>query len=433
MRAEMGSDHMPMTYAHQPQLQPQQVFILVPTDGDYATASPHSTAPGAHAMSYAMALWPQLPVESSVGVGGPGGPGGPGGMGALTVVSEKPTSLSVSSRNAPDPVPTPRTELPTESDEEKEPERHEIRITASTARRLRRKRAAERVKIAQTRELSVPRLEDFRALVKDDPPAAILRLTGHVWAWSQNDVGCRLVQEILELGTRDAAELALELRGHVLEAVMCPYANYVIQKVVSHLSTAASAFVAQELSGNAIRVAKHRFACRIFCRLLEFCPSSTTGTLVDELFVDLPSLCNHNFAHHVIESVLENGDRRHKSQVAAELLKEPWRYATHKNSSYIIEKALRHCDQTEQEALIEALGQPRLIFDLARTQFGCYVARALLQESGVDTDAAMNFIKLHRSHLEQTTHGQRFLVDVGLAQDAEFAERAGVARAIQKQ
>ena len=97
--------------------------------------------------------------------------------------------------------------------------------------------------------------------------------------------------------------------------------------------------------------------------------------------MDLPSLCNHNFAHHVIESVLENGDRRHKSQVAAELLKEPWRYATHKNSSYNIEKALRHCDQTEQEALIEALGQPRLIFDLARTQFGCYVARALLQES----------------------------------------------------
>mmetsp|Transcript_87390 Transcript_87390/g.138756 ORF Transcript_87390/g.138756 Transcript_87390/m.138756 type:complete len:430 (-) Transcript_87390:221-1510(-) len=427
MRAEIGSDHMPMTYA-QPQLQPQQVFILVPTDGDYATA-PHSTAPGAHAMSYAMALWPQLPVESSVGVGCPGGQGCPGGTGALHV-SDKPTNLSVS-QNAPDPVPTPRTELPTESDEEKEPERHEIRITASTARRLRRKRAAERVKIAQTRELSVPRLEDFRALVKDDPSAAIFRLTGNVWAWSQNDVGCRLVQEILELGTRDAAELALELRGHVLEAVMCPYANYVIQKVVSHLSTAASAFVAQELSGNAIRVAKHRFACRIFCRLLEFCPSSTTGALVDELFVDLPSLCSHNFAHHVIESVLENGDRRHKSQVAAELLKEPWRYATHKNSSYIIEKALRHCDQTEQEALIEALGQPRLIFDLARTQFGCYVARALLQESGVDTDAAMNFIKLHRSHLEQTTQGQRFLVDVGLAQDAEFAERAGVARAVQ--
>ena len=251
MRAETGSDHMPITYAHQPQLQPQQVFILVPTDGDYATAAPHSTAPGAHAMSYAMALWPQLPVESSMGVGGAGGPGHPGGVGALTVVSEKQTSLSASSQNAPDPVPTPRTELPTESDEEKEPQRHEIRITASTARRLRRKRAAERVKIAQTRELSVPRLEDFRALVKDDPPAAIFRLTGHVWAWSQNDVGCRLVQEILELGTRDAAELALELRGHVLEAVMCPYANYVIQKVVSHLSTAASAFVAQELVSHA--------------------------------------------------------------------------------------------------------------------------------------------------------------------------------------
>lgn len=97
--------------------------------------------------------------------------------------------------------------------------------------------------------------------------------------------------------------------------------------------------------------------------------------------MELSSLCSHNFAHHVIESVLENGNAKHKSQVVQELLKEPWKYATHKNSSYIVEKALRHCDPSEEKALIKALGQPHQIFDLARTQFGCYVARALLQDS----------------------------------------------------
>ena len=53
-------------------------------------------------------------------------------------------------------------------------------------------------------------------------------------------------------------ELAHELEGHVLEAVMCPHANYVVQKVVSHLSVAASSFVAFELMGHAVKVAKHR-------------------------------------------------------------------------------------------------------------------------------------------------------------------------------
>jgi len=409
MRTEMGTDQMPMT-------QPQQVFLLLPADRDYMNVAHPSTGNGQ--ANYAMAIWPQ-PLSVVTGAQAPTLPEKP----ALSQCPPLPES-----QNIPDPM-TPRTEVPDESDEPERP-----RVTASTARRLRRKRAAERVKISQTRELSVPRIDDFRSLLKEDPAATIAMLKNHVWAWAQNEVGCRIVQEVFELGTRDAAELATELRGHVLEAVMCPYANYVIQKVVSHLSTASSAFVAQELTGNAVRVAKHRFACRIFCRLLEFCPSSSTALLVDELFMDLPNLCSHNFAHHVVESVLENGSCRQKDQVAKELLRDPWRYATHKNSSYIIEKALRHCNQSEHEMLIHALGQPRFIFDLARTQFGCYVARALLQESGVDSEAAMKFIKLHRSCLEQTAHGQRFLFDVGLAPDApECGEQAIGPRTVPKQ
>lgn len=49
---------------------------------------------------------------------------------------------------------------------------------------------------------------------------------------------------------------------------MCPHGNYVIQKVVSHLSAASSRFVAEELRGHAVRMAKHRFGCRILCRPL---------------------------------------------------------------------------------------------------------------------------------------------------------------------
>ncbi len=241
MRTEMALDQMPMT---QPQ---QQVFLLLPADRDYMTVAHPSTGNGQ--ANYAMAIWPQ-PLSVVTGAQTPTLPEKP----ALSQCPPLPES-----QNIPDPV-TPRTEVPDESDEPERP-----RVTASTARRLRRKRAAERVKIAQTRELSVPRIEDFRAQLKRDPATTIAKLKNHVWAWAQNEVGCRIVQEVFELGTRDAAELATELRGHVLEAVMCPYANYVIQKVVSHLSTASSAFVAQELAGNAVRVAKHRFACRIFC------------------------------------------------------------------------------------------------------------------------------------------------------------------------
>ena len=58
-----------------------------------------------------------------------------------------------------------------------------------------------------------------------------LAATGHVWAWSRNDLGCRLVQEALETGGREAAELATELEGHVLEAAMPPGPKRRVSKI----------------------------------------------------------------------------------------------------------------------------------------------------------------------------------------------------------
>ncbi|CAK9110179.1 mRNA-binding protein puf3 (Pumilio homology domain family member 3) [Durusdinium trenchii] len=87
-------------------------------------------------------------------------------------------------------------------------------------------------------------------------------------------------------GSRTAVELAQELKGHILDLAVCPHGNYVVQKVVSHLSVAASHFVLEELRGHAARTAKHRFACRILCRLLEFC-GSASAELVEELLQEI--------------------------------------------------------------------------------------------------------------------------------------------------
>eukprot|EP00913_Durusdinium_trenchii_P003210 g2968.t1 len=196
---------------------------------------------------------------------------------------------------------------------------------------------------------------------------------------------------------------------------MCPNANYVVQKVVSHLSVAASSFVAWELQGNAVRAAKHRFACRIFCRLLEFCGTGPTSQLVDE-FLDAAeeNLCTHSFAHHVVQSILEHGEERHKRLIAKMLMADLWKHATHKNSSYLIEKALCYCDDEDQNSLIANLGYPQALLDLAMTQYGSFVARALLQDSRVNADLATRHIRRHQGDLESTKHGHRFLIDIGL-------------------
>lgn len=51
-------------------------------------------------------------------------------------------------------------------------------------------------------------------------------LRGQVWRLSRDAVGCRVVQDALELGSREASDVANELQGHVLEAVMCPWVAF---------------------------------------------------------------------------------------------------------------------------------------------------------------------------------------------------------------
>ncbi|CAJ1394327.1 unnamed protein product [Effrenium voratum] len=312
------------------------------------------------------------------------------------------------------------------------------RLSTSAARRMRRKRAAERAALAleQQRAERAPNpkvrsdsissiLEQSERLrqqlasgIADEVQEALATVQGHVWQLSQHATGCRLVQ--LALDTHMAPLLARELHGHVQEAAVSPHANYVVQKVVSSLTFAASSFVARELLGSCARLARHRYACRIFCRLLEFCGQrDLTLQLIDELLEECEDLCRHNFGHHVVQSVLEHGHERHRKVVADVLKSDLLSFAKHRNASYLVEKALTYCAPQDQHALLAQLGRTEVIVDLARSQFGCYVAKSLLQDERVTGKEALFRIQASSNDFQRTRHGQRLLVEMGLAEDRE--------------
>jgi len=274
------------------------------------------------------------------------------------------------------------------------------RPSTSAARRLRRKRAAERLPGVGHREMQSDTCKNHRA--KDFGPElydtmqmqlsggsekglqdALASMRGQVWSLSRSPVGCRLVQLALDNASQyEVGKLAEELRGHVVEASNCPHANYVLQKVLTHLTFSTASFVAEELAGNAARVARSRYGCRIFCRLLEFFGThATTLQLLDELLAHCEDLCCHSFAHHAIQSVLEHGDGRHRSRVMAALLTDPLAYAQHKNASYLVEQALCHCSPEDKQALLVHLRSPDAMSKLVVNQFGYYVACTVMKQA----------------------------------------------------
>eukprot|EP00931_Biecheleriopsis_adriatica_P102034 TRINITY_DN77065_c0_g1_i1.p1 TRINITY_DN77065_c0_g1~~TRINITY_DN77065_c0_g1_i1.p1 ORF type:complete len:412 (+),score=70.80 TRINITY_DN77065_c0_g1_i1:157-1236(+) len=250
-------------------------------------------------------------------------------------------------------------------------------------------------------------------------------LRGHVWSLSRHSDGCRLVQSALEcLKQKEAAELTLELQGHVVEAATCRHANFVLQKVIKQLACSSSRFIAEELRGSCSKLARNRCGCRVFCRLVEYHGSSeATERLIDEIIVDADSLCRHRFGHHVCQSILEHGGRRHRRQLAAVLRSDAISYAQHQCSSYLVEAVLNHCHQEDQEALLMQFRNPMMIAQLALHEYGRFVARALLKHAKTDKTDAISQIRSIKQQLEQTPHGPQLLKDIGLVDSAsEFSD-----------
>ena len=75
------------------------------------------------------------------------------------------------------------------------------RLSASAARRLRRRRAQERTRVGTVEPMG-PTALSLEALRTELQRSGVEGLRGRVWQLSRDPEGCRLVQEALELGTR---------------------------------------------------------------------------------------------------------------------------------------------------------------------------------------------------------------------------------------
>jgi len=255
-------------------------------------------------------------------------------------------------------------------------------------------------------------LEQLRSQLFSDEmsvASAISAMQGSVWELANHVDGCRLIQRALELASTSCAlAMAEELRGHVCEGLVSPYANYVLQKIVSHLPPHASEFVALEIIGSATKMARHKYACRIFSRLIEF-SSHTTSTkeVMDEALLDASELCCHGFGHHVMQSVLEHGSRHHQQRVVDALRKDIAGHAMHRCASFLIERALAHCAPDEQCLLLQSLRVPELLAKIAVTKHGAFVAKTVLLRPDVDAEAVIS--KLHGHSVEESL--RRFLTE----------------------
>jgi len=251
-------------------------------------------------------------------------------------------------------------------------------------------------------------------------------LRGKVAELAFQQLGCRIVQDALQVAGTDAArQIVNELHGHVQAAAWSPYANYVIQKVIEVLPTSLSSFVPRELQGVAASVARSKYGCRILCRIFEYAADQPESReLAGELFMDAEALCRHTYAHHVMEVILKHGQLEQRQGVVKALVSEFWANAQIESSSYVIESAVIHCTEAEMSDLLAIISKatPGRLVSLLNGKPGSRVLRAFLRMLSQSSNDALHAIvrELQRCEFQCALNWQ------GKRLVQEFSKAAGL-------
>jgi hypothetical protein len=236
-----------------------------------------------------------------------------------------------------------------------------------------------------------PRTSSSRKL-RSVVAAAASPVKGRVWQLAQQPNGSREVQQAFSClqSSEDFLALAGELSGHVVEAMQCPHANYVLQSCILVDMPAMVKLIMKEIieagADVVLQAARHRFGCRVIQRLFEVCTVPEVGLLDDIsalaecLIDDACALCLHPYGNYTIQHVLLHGSEEHHRQLHIFLKDRVADMAAHFYASAVVGQALHHGSVEDKLALAHALvNSPGLLNAMSQSRHGGAAARRALE------------------------------------------------------
>lgn len=269
--------------------------------------------------------------------------------------------------------------------------------------------------------------QDLHALVSDasacnptfgkTPSCDAGSVEGHVWSLSQKPKGCRLVQDAIDACPTDHGRecLAKELKSHVWDAVRCPHANFVVQKLFVSVRPQACQFVLDEILQHGpwapAHIARHKYGCRIMQRMFEHCRSEQLREIAASLLKEMQSLARHPYANYVAQMLVEHGTAAQRSQACQQLEQNAFLMGSDNCASAVVAKALAWSPEEDRCNLARALtAEPGLLASMARMRYGHVAVQLVLQIlQGQDLSKALKELTERVSSLRASRYGRLVL------------------------
>ncbi|XP_057504433.1 putative pumilio homolog 7, chloroplastic [Actinidia eriantha] len=228
-----------------------------------------------------------------------------------------------------------------------------------------------------------PSLGSYSPLLLQPPCSnSLAQFRGSIYFMVQNQAGCRFLQRIFDEGTpQDVQIIFNEVVNHVVELMVNPFGNYLIQKlleVCSEEQRLQIVLMVTEVPGDLVRISLSTHGTRVVQKLIETLKTTQQILLVTLAlkpgFLDLIKDPNGN---HVIQRCLQclsTEDNKFIFDGAAKFCVD---IATHKHGCCVLNRCITQAVGKYREKLVAEIVAHG--FHLAQDAFGNYVVQYIIE------------------------------------------------------
>ncbi|KAK7302519.1 hypothetical protein RJT34_13410 [Clitoria ternatea] len=204
---------------------------------------------------------------------------------------------------------------------------------------------------------------------------------GAIYLIAKDQNGCRFLQKMFDEGTPEDVQVIFnEIIDHVVELMMNPFGNYLMQKlldVCNEEQRLQIILMVTEEPGQLVRVSLNTHGTRVIQKLIETLKTRQQVSLVvSALEPGFLALIKDLNGNHVVQHCLQCLSNENNKFIFVAAAKYCVEIATHQHGCCVLQRCIGYSNGEHREKLVAELSANALL--LAQDQFGNYVVQFIL-------------------------------------------------------
>ncbi|XP_022749110.1 putative pumilio homolog 7, chloroplastic [Durio zibethinus] len=205
---------------------------------------------------------------------------------------------------------------------------------------------------------------------------------GYIYLLAKDQHGCRFLQRLFDEGTQqDVQTIFKEISDHVVELMMNPFGNYLMQKlleVCDEEQRMQILLMVTEEPGQLVRISLNTHGTRVVQKLIETLKTRQQISLViSALEPGFLSLIKDLNGNHVVQRCLQCLSSEDNKFIFVAAAKYCVDIATHQHGCCVLQRCISHSTGEYQEKLVEEISTNGLL--LSQDAYGNYVVQFILE------------------------------------------------------